>query len=314
MAPRDRIASRAWPLLTSAIALGAACTPDFQSPRDVSDLRVLAIRQEALESDGSSLFADAFIDLSKQEVQPVAIKMLVADPQANAALVVNGQICSPTDSGRCDEGAALDLGQLTSSAAPMEQQPQYTLRVPPEVVAAALQDDDLKGFGGVRVQFSMQAADGDPHGPALASKILLYTTAPDAMRNHNPEIVGLEITLDGAHVATVESGGTISLTSGVEYGVRPVLGPGTAGIEEYDTTDLSGNTVHQREEPRYSFFSTAPVSFDRDIADEPLPDQPQPTNGIARLTATGNGGVVWVVVRDGRGGIAWITARCAISG
>jgi hypothetical protein len=194
----------------------------------------------------------------------------------------------------------------------MEQEPQYELSIPPEVVAAALQDDKLKGLGGVRVQFSMQAADGDPHGPALASKILLYTTAPDTMRNHNPKIVGLEITRDGAHVDTVADGGTLSLLSGVEYGVRPVLGADTAGIEEYDTTDLSGNTVRLREEPRYSFFSTAPVNFDRDEADEPLPGQPQPTNGIARLTATGNG-VLWVVVRDGRGGIAWISAQCVVT-
>ena len=43
--------------------------------------------------------------------------------------------------------------------------------------------------------------------------------------------------------------------------VRPVLGSGGSGIEEYDTTDLAGNTVHLREEPRYSFFSTALFFF-----------------------------------------------------
>src|SRR5207248_8546015 len=201
---------------------------------DITDLRVLAIRQEALEADGSSVFADASIDLSNSEIQPVRIKALVADAQARAALVVDGQICSPTDSGQCRDVPTLELGQVATSAAAMERQPEYTLRIPPEVVAAAQQDDRLKGFGGIRVQFSMEAADGDPHGPVLASKILLYTTAPDSMRNHNPEIAALEITREGVHVATVGAGGTLSLASGVEYGIRPVLGSGGSGIEEYD--------------------------------------------------------------------------------
>ena len=311
MPARDCIAMLAWPLLAT---LAVACTPDFQAPRDVTDLRVLAIRQEVPDPNGTATFADAFIDLSTQQVQSATIRMLVVDPQPRAALVVNAQVCSPTDSGRCDDVPSLDLGSPPSSSPGlMEQQPRYELRIPPEAVAAALQDDKLKGFGGVRVQFSMQAADGDPHGPALASKLLLYTTASDAMRNHNPDIASLEVTRDGQHVATIGRGGTLSVPSG-EYGIRPVLGPGGSGIEEYDTTDLAGNTVHLREKPRYSFFSTPPVSFDRDVADEPLPDQPQPTNGLARLTATGSGGVVWVVVRDGRGGIDWISVQCVVSG
>jgi hypothetical protein len=178
---------------------------------------------------------------------------------------------------------------------------------------AAQQSDDLKGFGGIRVQFAMQADDGDPRAPVLASKILLYRTGPDSTRNHNPEIAALEITRNGQHVTTVGPGGTLSLSADVEYGLRPLLGSGASGIEEYDTTDLSGKTVHLREEPRYSFFATAPASFDRDVADEPLPGQPQPTNGIARITLSGSGAVIWVVARDGRGGVGWISVPCAIA-
>jgi hypothetical protein len=140
----------------------------------------------------------------------------------------------------------------------------------------------------------------------MASKILLYTTAPESMRNHNPEVIGLEITRGGAHVATVASGQTLAVAAGIEYGVRPVLGPGSAGIEEYDTVDLTGQTIHLRETPRYSFFATAPFDLDRDDADEPLPGQPQPANGIARFTAGVGSGSMWVVARDGRGGIGWI--------
>lgn len=309
------MAARGFHFALCALAAGAACTPDFESPSLVKDLRVLAIKQEALESDGSSRFADAFVDVAAQSAQQVRITALVADAHPLKTLTAHGRVCSPTDSGRCEDVPTFDLGSPPAGILPepaIEQQPAYTLQIPAEVVALAQQDDRLKGFGGIRVQFSLDAADGDLHGPVAASKLLLYTTAPESMRNQNPAIVALQITRDGVPVTTVAGGGTFKVVPGVEYGLRPVLGPGSSGIEEYDTVDLSGNTIHLSETPRYSFFSTEPIGFDRDDADEPLPGQPQPTNGIARFTAgAGPAGSIWVVARDGRGGIGWISVRCA---
>src|SRR5207253_7537359 len=112
-------------VLAAATATAVACTPDFQSPRDVTDLRVLAIRQEALEPDGTSIFADAAVDFTSSRVQPVRIKMLVADPQPRRALAVGGQVCSPTDSGRCDQGQSLALPPINSSRPAVEQQPTF---------------------------------------------------------------------------------------------------------------------------------------------------------------------------------------------
>jgi hypothetical protein len=286
-----------------------ACTPDFQSANQVRDLRVLAIRQEA-DDQGGPTFADARVDLAAQTAQTARIVALVADAHPQKALVSEARVCSPTDSGRCDDVPNFELKPVTSPEPAMDQQPAFPLDVPPEVVALALQDDRLKGFGGIRVQFSLQTSDGDPHDPVMASKILVYTSAPDSMRNHNPRVTGLEITRAGTVVQPVVQGGTIAVTAGVEYGVRPRLGPGPEGIEDYDVVDLSGQTIHLRETPRYSFFSTDPVEFDRDEADEPLPGQPQPVNGIARFTMGAGTGSVWVVARDGRGGIGWISVRC----
>jgi hypothetical protein len=289
----------------------AACTPDFQSPRDVRDLRVLAIRQEAADQGGPT-FADAHVDLAARTAQTARIVALVADAHPRKALVSQARVCSPTDSGRCDDVPYFQVPPPagTNPDPAIEQQPAYTLDVPPEVVALALQDDRLKGFGGIRVQFSLEASDGDPRDPVMASKILVYTSAPDSMRNHNPEVVRLEIVRAGAPVQTFALGETIQVIAGVEYGVRPVLGQGGAGIEDYDVVDLSGQTIHLRETPRYSFFSTDPVGFDRDEADEPLPGQPQPVNGVARFTAGAGTGSIWVVARDGRGGVGWISVRC----
>ena len=300
---------------TSALALAAcclsaaaACTPDFQSASQVTDLRVLAIRQEAINPDAG--FADAFVDLATPTVQTVQVTALVVDPHPQGTLVPLGRICSPTDTGRCDGLLPFGPDPSFHPATAMVQEPVYTLDVPPQTIAQALESDDLKGFGGIRVQFSLQVDDGDPHDPVMASKILLYTTVPDSMRNHNPELVSLRITLDGADYATVGPGGMFPVTPGVQYGLRPVLGTGGAGIEEYNTVDLSGNTIHLREAPRYSFFATTGVDLDRDGADEPLPGQPEPVNGLARFTASAGCGSIWVVVRDGRGGIGWIGARC----
>jgi hypothetical protein len=295
--------------------LGAiACRPDFQSPSQVTDLRILAIRQESADANGPTPFADASVDLATGTAQHVVVRALVADPHPRQRLVARARACSPTDSGRCDNVPTFDVKPEFIGAEPaVEQRPEYPLDVPPGVVALAQQDDRLKGFGGIRVQFSLEASDGDPRGPVMASKILLYTTAKDSMRNHDPVVVALEITRDGAHVDTVGDGGTLGLTAGVQYGVRPVLGPGGAGIEEYDAVDLSGRTVRLRETPRYSFFSTVLVDFDRDEADEPLPGQAQPPNGIARFTAGAGSGPMWVVARDGRGGIGWISLRWTAS-
>ncbi len=291
-------------LAACGLSAAVACTPDFQSASQVTDLRVLAIQQQA---DGG--FADAFVDLSKGTVDQVKVTALVVDPHAQRPLVPLASLCSPTDTGRCDGSPMLPPDQPISEPA-MVQEPVYTLDVPPQTIAQALESDDLKGFGGIRVQFSLQVDDGDPHDPVMASKILLYTKVPDSMRNHNPEVAALKITLDGADYKTVGPGGMFPATPGVEYGLRPVLGPGGAGIEEYDTVDLSGKTIHLREEPRYSFFATTGVDLDRDGADEPLPGQPEPVNGLARFTASAGCGSIWVVVRDGRGGIGWIGARC----
>jgi hypothetical protein len=296
-------------LAACCLLAAVACRPDFQSPSQVTDLRVLAIRQEAIEPDAG--FADAFVDLATPKVQKVQVHALIVDPHARPGLVARGRLCSPTDSGRCDGLPPFEPDRpFPNPDAAIVQQPVYTLQVPADTIAQALRSDDLKGFGGIRVQFSLEVDDGDPHDPVRASKILLYSTAPDSMRNHNPDVVALEITRDGAHFATVPADGTLSVTAGVEYGLRPVLGPGSAGIEEYDTVDLSGNTIHLRETPRYSFFGTAPIDFDRDDADEPLPGQPQPVNGIARFTAGVGTSSMWVVVRDGRGGIGWISVQC----
>src|SRR5205814_3414957 len=119
----------------------------------------------------------------------------------------------------------------------------------------ALSADDLKGFGGVRVQFSFSVDNGSA-SPVYGSKVLLFSPR-GGMPNHNPSIHDLVLTEAGAPFGPeggVSPDGRLELPLDVEIGLRPEL---TAGSREpYVTTDYRGNPVSLTEQPRYSFFVT----------------------------------------------------------
>jgi hypothetical protein len=145
--------------------------------------------------------------------------------------------------------------------------------------------------------------DGDPNAPVFADKVLVYSPR-GPVPNHNPLLTGLALSRNGAPAGSVAVGETLALPIGVEIGLRPLLADGAR--EEYDTTDLTGKTVHLTEQPRYAFFTTAGAEFDRDTADEPV-DGVAPPDGLTRIDSFRAGqGTMWVVVRDGRGGESWI--------
>ena len=276
----------------------AACTPSFQSVSEVRDLRVLAIAAEPPE---------AFVDLDKKTVQAVHVRMLVADPAARAQVDATASLCLPTDNLRCGDqrldlpSQRADVGELA-----FEVQPSAQLAA---LIVGALQDDKLKGLGGIRVQLSAQVADADPHGPVSAAKTLLFSSVPPDQANHAPRIARLEVVREGGATEQLLDGGTLRLGRFEEVGIRPILGPGFEGAETYTTTDLAGRQVTLTEQPRYALFATLGVEWDKDRADEPLPSQAQPTFGIARLRAYQTGtGSFWIVVRDGRGGESWLSA------
>ncbi len=287
-----------------SLALGLlACTPGFQSPSQVQDLRVLAVAAEPPE---------AFADLDAGTVDPVTVTVLVADPAPRAPVAVSASICFPTDSLICD-GQKLDLpteGRLTPGEV------AFTLQPPAALVVGALQNDKLKGLGGVRVQFTASATDGDPAGAAQAEKVLLFSTVPKEQANHSPHISFLEISRAGGAKERLQAGETLHLAAGEEVGIRPLVGLGPDGAETYTTTDLAGREVTLTEQLQYTVFTMLGCEWDKDSAYEPLPGAATPPFGIVRLHAyvgPGVAGTFWVVVRDGRGGLSWFIASWATS-
>ncbi|HZX97173.1 MAG TPA: hypothetical protein VFE90_21840 [Myxococcales bacterium] len=273
------------------LLLLAACTPDFAAPSDVTDLRVLAVQAEPPE---------ARFDPDAGVAEPVKVDVLAVDPSRDAGpQSIQLQICGPTDSRRCDEGPVIDAGTVPLS---------FTL---PSVDATALlANDDLAGFGGIRVQLSFTVDDGSPKGPVHGDKVIIYSSAlppcpPDAgiapSRNRNPALTGVLLTVAGQDAGAFAP--DASLTVGTEYGLRPVLADG--GEEDYCTVDLRGEVLQLREQAHYAFFTAPGGEFDSDTADEPL-DGGAPPDGLTRFTPHADAGTIWIVVRDGRGGESWL--------
>jgi len=275
------------------LLLAAACTPDFAAQSDVTDLRILAVQAEPPEAkyDPSQ---------SPPAVDPVVVTVLAADPRTANPMTMTFQLCAPTDSRRCDEGPATD--PVVRALSPT------TLQVPPAALMQALSADDLKGFGGVRVQFSFSVDDGDARGPVYGSKVLLFSPR-GGTPNRNPLIQDLRLTQAGVTFdpETVSPGTTLELPLDVEIGLRPELTAGS--LERYTTTDYRGHPVTLPEQPQYSFFVTPGAEIGVDTAFEPLEGRVAPPDGLSWIAArtAGATGTLWVVVRDGRGGESWVS-------
>ena len=277
--------------VSGAVAL-ASCTPNFASSSEVTDLRVLAVQAEPPEAQFDA----------QGNVQDVQLRVLAVDPARGGFSTMTASLCAPTDSRRCETGPRFELPPT-----PRDQGTEFKASVPgaliAPVIAFAQSNDKLKGLNGIRIMFALSVADGDPNGPVAADKILVYSkvgTPP----NHNPQMTGLALTIEGVPAGLAAPDQRLLLRTGVTYGVRPLLADGAR--EEYDTIDLRGHLVHLREAPAYAFFSTPGAEFDRDTATEPV-DGVAPPDGLARLTASRAGsGTIWVVIRDGRGGESWL--------
>jgi hypothetical protein len=265
----------------------AACTPDFATASDVTDLRVLAIQAEPPEAQ---------FDADAGTADSVTLRVLAVDPSRDAGVqTALLQVCGPTDSRRCDEGPSFDAGIVP-----------LTFTLPAFDPRSLLGNDKLGDYGGIRVQLSYTVGDGSSGGPVHASKTIIYSPVgsscdPDAGPNKNPQLGDVRLTIVGADAGVLAQDKPLLI--GTEYGVRPLLADG--GEEDYCALDLRGQIVRLKEQAHYSFFTAPGGEFDTDTADEPL-DGGAPPDGLARFTPHADAGTIWIVVRDGRGGESWV--------
>ncbi|HEY2030266.1 MAG TPA: hypothetical protein VGH20_13765 [Myxococcales bacterium] len=286
------------PLCALVASAFCACTPDFQSQSQVVDLRVLAVQAEPPEAQ---------FDPDGGTVDPVKLTVLAVDgarPDAGATLTA--RLCAATDSGVCDEGPSIAADTLSRDGGDLFS---TTLVLPQAVVAEAADASDLRGFDGVRVQYSFSIDDGDDAGPQTGEKVIVYSQKTDAgllgHPNKNPVLAGAQFTEPDGGTQQIQDGQPLAAPAEVALGLTPILPRDQ--VETYQTFDLRGNLITLPEFPAYSFYTTGNAEFDSDTASEPVDGGAAPPQGLTRFTAHAGQGTLWIVVRDGRGGESWLT-------
>lgn len=287
----------------------AACTtyydPCFPPASEVSGLQVLAVRTDPPEArlnpDGSP--------------PQVAVRALVVDPDATGTTQadLSPSLCVPSATRRCEE-AATRLGKMTADFGTFS----FPVAPSPALVASALSSDPLLGYGGVRVQLSLDATSG--RESAHGEKLLLFSPPSQRPPNRGFEIVGLEVNRyshpfhDDSNIPPppdhqlLGPGDPLVLDVGDVVWLRPILSAGAQ--EEYDVVDLSGRAVHLREQITYTFHTQRHGMLSVAEAGEPEPGAPIPERGLVSyryLKYGGGRGDLWVVARDSRGAQAWFT-------
>ena len=301
----------AGPLLASCLAGYDPCfVPPSVVPANL--LRILAVRSDP---------PDLIVDLEQSGEVVLQIRALVV---SNSGATLRGRLCAPTTDKRCSPDLPLQAGPAT----PPDFDPTLELHVPLELIRAARDQDPLKGYGGIQVLLDLEAVDD--RGSATASKTLLFFPREKAPAPNQPiEVERIDFTSDGTRIASGARYQAVGLEVAKAYGLRPRLAPppgqpdGTSPLEWFDVTDLSGRTVHLREQVAYSFFATPQYLFGdlqgagqvpvgvylpgADLGDEPAEGVPEPANGLVRFNPIKNGiGRVWVVARESRGAVAWL--------
>jgi hypothetical protein len=292
--------------------LVASCTrytdPCFTPPSVIEDLRVLA-----LSVDPPSPVAD----LATGNVESVRLRALFARPGGPGGTIeVSWAVCIPGPEPLCPEEAIVARDHEWGRDSWVE------IRMSPDMIAAAIAADPLRGAGGIRVLATLRVAGAVPD--AVSTPIIF--ALPGQPRNRPPTVAAVRVAREGFAYGDASVG--VDMFSSSPHGLRPVLAPGA--IEEYDTTDFSGRLVHLRERILYSFYATSGLAIGRlqhgttglviyygngsdSEAEEPPAGTPDPSAGLIPLTALGSG-TLWVVARDSRGAAAWLEVPVRVTG
>jgi len=292
----------------------AACDqhryPCFAPQSRVTDVRVLGISVDP---------PDPVADLGTGSVEPVRLRALIVDPQGSkGTFKVTWTLCvASTQNPGCPSGV------VVATAPEWRRDSSVEVKVPPDLIAAAVAADPLHGFGGMRVLAELRVEGANP--PTATTPIIFSPSAVQP-RNHAPVIQGLRFIPQGeAPQEAPPAPSSMEIVVAQPTGLRPVLAPGA--VEEYDTVDLAGHPVHLQERIRYSFYVTPGLNIGRILlrsvggsvvsfgqgqdveAEEPPPGAPESPGGLMLIEAVqrgGSQGVLWIVARDSRGATSWM--------
>jgi hypothetical protein len=319
-------AGRTAVLALALTAGGAAACTDFDDPAVVLDTRILGMRAEPPEVM-VPFDPDHPTAVDPADLVPVEVCALVADPSEERPLTYSMALCRPTGDGICDIDPTIELGGGQVEDPEIAEEPvRMCATIEPgadllSVLADAIADDDLSGFGGISVQVELRVAPASGGEEVIGFKRVRYSPRFPAERvaNTNPTAGGI----GGLRRPGGQRGRDFAIPLGrcgdiapfeVFAGERVQLLPDEPpGVrEEYVVPTFDGGTRHYTENLSYQWQSTegdwSPFTSGGTIdvgGNEPpldsiwtAPDDPD---------AIGDGLDVrmWFVQRDERGGQAW---------
>ena len=285
----------------------AACVGSEDTPSNVKDLRVLAMR-----FDPPELFADVCSPdpsaLLPTLARPVRLTALIPDPAGDGRdLDYVLSACSTTRDALCEEDR-VELargvtrgGELVVNLAPgpgVAQLEDGTL-----LAQRVLEEDTYQGLGGIRLPLVLEVSGGGER--IYARKLMVYNCplVPGMAVNVQPELSGL--LLEGEPWE--------------EGAPRELSGPGPFRVEAMDFSErqegyvvpsFEFKPVQLRESWELSYYGTL-GSFSPNQtggADLGGGEDRHRVEWRPPSSATEPQDVLfWVVVRDGRGGLTWVT-------
>jgi hypothetical protein len=322
--------ARLIPMIAAALSIGCGASPQpcFNTSSLILDTRPLAVRVDPPESIADLSGADS--------LTPSSISLLVVEAYypdlreyGDAVRVTNYptqvHVCLPPPVSEvnarpgCPSGSALvaDLAKIPDESTPLVYTPPLSL------LQSAVEADPVHGLAGIQLtlQFDISADIGTI---SIAKQLSYQVKGSLASVNHAIELVGLEVSSNGAH-SVVATGEPAQIQVGTVTGLRPLIGPGAgaeSAVETYFAYDNHGELVQLQEHVTYAFYGGDELFFGApnsgggavytgaagDLADEPRPgvDPPDGIVTVEGLFPGDHGGWFWVVARDGRGGVAWM--------
>lgn len=286
-----------------------ACSPGFDDPSLVKDLRVLGVRAEPPEILLSA--ADG------EDGWPVRITVLIADPLGSGrSLTCELRSCTIEESRTC-QGS--DLVTVLGSGPCGDGETSFDVFIPRSLVEEAQGRDPTFGsavHSGVAVWIEITVSGDET--PLFALKSVVFSPENPSGRtpNHNPRIAGVRL-----NDMPQTQPGVIPVLPGVPVQIEVV--PAEGAKEKYVLPALipPGAVEELEEFMTVAFYADRGSFDDATRTDRPSnPFEPIPSGDEARLltrwTPPKEDGPVrfWFVLVDGRGGVDWVTARGVPSG
>jgi hypothetical protein len=306
-----------------------ACSPGFDEPWDVYDLRIIGMKLDPPEHVYKIIIDEQGMplpDLASFVIPPVTLTILVANPEAPAVPFhyrVEG--CLLDGSLSCVDNEFRTL-YAEGEALPGEVSVEFTPSM--ELILKSLEEDPFLSIYGFSIWVAGTITVGDSSIPFLKSLAVVPDYGQGRVANTNPVITGiwageedeevpLELADDGSYQPAAND--EIRLLPVFPEDVRETYVVKAINLATFEfTEDTSIESVWEQaydkeltEELTVSFFTTCGSFSDAtksemiNIAIETEEDKKDKELGSEFRVPESGTCTVWVVAGDGRGGVGW---------